>query len=136
VERRGEPAFRFTMDDSGEISCILPGLDSIVPREMLDDLSIRLLFSYFTSIRYQEKGEYPVHPADTARRWLGRLFVESMDGERHSLQVYSLPGEGGEEVHMFKAAVRHNNDPESLTVNYLYLDVLLRGLSHYFGRDQ
>ena len=37
------------------------------------------------------------------------------------------------EAHMFKALVIYNNKPEALVVNYIYLDVLMRDLSHYFG---
>jgi len=34
---------------------------------------------------------------------------------------------------MFRALVLYNNEPEPLVVNYIYLDVLMRGLSHYIG---
>ena len=53
VERKGEEPFGFAMDQEGEITCSLPLLDSTLAPRVLDDLSIRLLFSYFTAIRYE-----------------------------------------------------------------------------------
>jgi hypothetical protein len=136
VERRNEKPFRFTMDDSGEITCMLLEPDSILPHGSIDDLSVRLLFSYFTAVRYEEKAEGS--SAETGKsveeeRWLARLYVESRDGERHTLQVYSMPGEDGRGTHMFRALVVHNDDPGVLVVKYIYLDVLMRGLSCYFA---
>jgi len=137
VERRDETPFRFSMDDQGEIRCTLPGLDSTLASEILDDLSIRLLFSYFTSIRYEgetEDAQVDLKGGSWEEGWLARLYVESRQGEKHTLQVYSLPGEEGEGIHMFLALVVHNDHPGPLVVNYIYLDVLMRDLSHYCAR--
>ncbi len=128
VEKRGQPAFRFSMDEAGEISCELPRTDSLVPMELLDEEAVHLLFTYFTSIRYEEKAGDRQPVSDIAS-----LYVESNEGEKHSLQVYSLPGDHGEKEHMFRALVIHNNSPEPLVINYIYLDVLMRGLSSYIG---
>ena len=136
VERRGEAAFRFSMDDLGDITCTLPELDSTLSPHLLDDLSIRLLFSYFTSIRFEERVVAHLEnltEGNMEDRWLGRLYIESQDGEKHTLQVYSLPGEGGEENHMFRAVVVYNNEPDPVIINYIYLDVLMRSLSRYFA---
>jgi hypothetical protein len=136
VERKGEEGFRFTMDDLGEILCTLPGRDSTLEAGLLDDLSIRLLFSYFTAIRYSEKATGDLDSltaGDMEERWLGRLYVESKQGEKHRLEVYSMPGEQGEESHMFRAIVAYNNEPVPLIINYIFLDVLMRGLSSYFA---
>jgi hypothetical protein len=133
VERKGQQPFRFTMEETGEISCMLPRLDSILSHEILDDLAIRLLFSYFTSIRYEEKtGTTPVSSSPD-EPWLARLYVESRQGEKHSLRIYSLPDDSGSGTYMFRALVIHNDDPGALVVNYIYLDVLMRDLSHYFA---
>jgi len=136
VEKRGHSTFRFSVDDSGGIICELPQSDSLVPMKLFNEESIRLLFTYFTSIRYEEKlSDFPYARGmdEMENRWLATLYVESNLGETHSLKVYSLPGENGEDEHMFKALVIHNNTSEALVINYIYLDVLMRDLSAYFG---
>ncbi len=137
VRRKDEPPFRFTMDGEGNIRCTLPETDSTISPDMLDELSIRLLFSYFTSIRVEERvgsASAAMEAGMDQERWLASLYVESRQGEKHTMQLFSLPGEGGEGTHMFRAVVIHNDDPEALVVNYIYLDVLIRGLSRYFAR--
>ena len=59
--------------------------------------------------------------------------MESHNLEKHTLQMYPYYEKAGAESHMFRALVIHNNEPEVLLVNYIYLDVLMRDLSHYFG---
>jgi hypothetical protein len=134
VEKRGSPTFRFSRNGDGELVCELPGSDSLVPMEIIDKESVQMLFTYFTSIRYQEKADLQHLPSgeEMKERWLGRVYVESDRGVGHTLQVYSLPGDAGEKDHMFRALVIHNNSPEPLVVNYIYLDVLMRGLPAYF----
>jgi len=128
LEKRGQAAFRFSMDTTGGLSCKLTQADSLVPMDLLDEEAVRMLFTYFTSIRYEELAgdRQPV-------RALASLHIESHEGEKHSLQVYSLPGENGEKEDMFRALVIHNKSPEPLVINYIYLDVLMRGLSAYIG---
>jgi hypothetical protein len=138
VERRGERPFRFTMDEDGTVHCALRDPDSTLSPGLLDDLSIRLLFSYFTSIRYEEKAgsaSGAMAAGMDQGRWLARLCVESRQGEKHTLQVFSLPAGNGEGADMFRALVIHNNDPDALVVKYIYLDVLMRGLAHYFAEE-
>lgn len=138
VERKGEEPFGFAMDQEGEITCRLPRLDSTLASRVLDDLSIRLLFSYFTAIRYEEIAggtrNDPI-PGSVEERWLARLYIESRLGEKHTLNVYSIPGEDGHGSHMFRAHVLHNDDTRPLVVNYIYLDVLMRGLTHYLAGE-
>jgi hypothetical protein len=136
VERAGEMPFMFSMNEEGDINCILPGSDSIVPPGMLDDLSVRLLFSYFTAIRFKETdgpAEAVMENGKEQGRWLGTLQVESREGEQYTLRVFSMPGEGDSGSDMFRALVIYNDLPDALVVNYIYLDVLLRGLSRYFA---
>jgi hypothetical protein len=128
LEKKGQPAFRFSMDRAGGLSCELPNSDSLIPMDLLDEGAVRMLFTYFTSIRYEELAGERQPVSD-----LASLYVESHEGEKHSLQVYSLPGESGEKEDMFRALVIHNNDPDPLVINYIYLDVLMRGLSAYIG---
>ncbi len=134
VERKGEEAFRFSMDELGGIACTIPATDRAIPAEDLDDLAIRLLFSYFTSIRYEDRAVVSMQALEAGvnrERWLARLYVESRQGESHTLNIFSMPGMMGNEPHMFQAIVRHNDDPEPLVINYIYLDVLMRGLDRY-----
>ncbi len=136
LEKRGHPEFRLSMDEEGQISCTLPQSDSLVPVELLDEEAIRMLFTYFTSIRYEEKaGDRMSLPGkeEMRERWLASLYLESTEGEKHSLRVYSIPGDNGEKTHMFRALVIHNDSPDALIINYIYLDVLMRGLSAYIG---
>lgn len=135
VDLKGSQPFRFTQDPGGDIRCILTGQDSIIPRQRLDELSVRLLFSYFTAIRYERTAGIPVSrlippEGDTP---LARLHVESHEGEQHTLLVFPIYGENGKDADMFRALVAYNDRPEALVVNYIYLDVLMRRLSRYFA---
>lgn len=135
VKKRGHPAFRFTSDKNGELTCLMPESDSLVPLDMLDEEAVRMLFTYFTGIRFEEKAAGFPGPAEalSGERWLANISLESFSGEKHSLQVYSLPGTEGVGTHMFNAMLIHNQNPEPLLVKYIYLDVLMRDLSAYIG---
>lgn len=136
VEKKGSPPFRFTRSDADSLRCELPRSDSLVPMEVLDEESVRMLFTYFTSIRFEAKArdmDYRLSEEEMDERWLASLYVESVEGKKHRMEVYSLPGEEGELAHMFRALVIHNMSPEPLLINYIYLDVLMRGLPAYFG---
>lgn len=101
-----------------------------------NELAVRLLFSYFTSIVYEDKSGIiasSLFQTDSSPQPMALLHVESYGGEKHSLQVFPYVENQGEQPHMFKALVFYNNDPEALIVNYIYLDVLMRDLSHYLG---
>jgi hypothetical protein len=63
---------------------------------------------------------------------MARLHVESFRGEKHTLEVYPYFPSPGDQPDMFRALVLYNDEPEALVVNYIYLDVLMRDLSHYF----
>lgn len=136
VEKRGSPLFSFSRTDEDSLRCELPHSDSLVPMEFLDQESVRMLFTYFTSIRFEEKSgdmDYLLSEEEMDKRWLATLYVESVEGQQHRMQVYSLPGEEGEFAHMFRALVIHNKSPEPLLIKYIYLDVLMRGLPAYIG---
>ncbi|MDX2432697.1 MAG: hypothetical protein QNK35_17295 [Bacteroides sp.] len=136
VEKKGSPAFMFSRDEADEISCVLPLSDSLVPRELLNEEAVRMLFTYFTAIRYEYKaGSLQDVPGEEemSERWMASLYVESVEGEIHQMQVYSLPGENGMQEDMFRAVIIHNKSPEALVVKYIYLDVLMRDLPAYFG---
>jgi len=135
VERKGEEPFRISMDENGDFSCRFPASDSTLDEDLLDDLALRLLFSYFTNIRYDERLR------DTGAGWqwkpgperfLARLTVDSAKGDTHQLEIYSMPADDGSGDHIYKAVIRYNGHPELLVVNYIYLDVLMRPLGAYY----
>ena len=64
---------------------------------------------------------------------IARLLVVSHQGEEHTLQIFPFREKSADVAHLFKALVFYNNDPGALIVNYIYLDVLMRDLPHYFG---
>jgi hypothetical protein len=101
-----------------------------------NELAVRLLFSYFTSIVYEDKSGITaasLFQADSSLQAMALLHIESHGGEKHSLRVFPYVENQGEQAHMFKALVFYNNEPEALIINYIYLDVLMRDLSHYVG---
>lgn len=127
IELEDGEGFYFEQDLAGNIT-----LSAGTP----DELALRLLFSYFTSIVYEDKSGITassLFQADFSPQAMARLQVESHGGEKHSLQVFPYVENPGEQPHMFKALVFYNNEPEALIINYIYLDVLMRDLSHYLG---
>lgn len=136
IELASGEAFRFTQTAEGVIRCEPLNAATRLPDGTPNDLALRLLFSYFTSIRYEEHTGIPADSLDADRALytkLARIRVESITGKKHSMEVYSYRENGEAAPHIFRALVRYNEEPEALVVNYIYLDVLMRGLSHYFG---
>ncbi|MEN8228828.1 MAG: hypothetical protein ABFS38_11800 [Bacteroidota bacterium] len=135
IELDNGEAFHFHQDENGDITCMPSNEETLLPDGSLDDLATRLLFSYFTSIGYEQRAGITAEDlsADGTHGRIARIQVGSYQGENHTLQVFPYHEFPGAEAHMFRALVLHNNDPEALVVNYLYLDVLMRDLSHYFG---
>jgi hypothetical protein len=101
-----------------------------------NELGMKLLFSYFTSIRFEQRAGIPADSligAAAIERKLASVRVTSFSGEQHSMQVFSFHETPGSKPHLFRALVLYNDEQDALFVNYIYLDVLMRGLSHYFG---
>jgi hypothetical protein len=131
---RGE-AFRFAQDSLGNVTCMPSDEVTVIPSSEPDELAIRLLLSYFTAIRYERpsgimREELLGRLGEQGR--MARLHVESFRGEKHTLEVYPYFPSPGDQPDMFRALVLYNDEPEALVVNYIYLDVLMRDLSHYF----
>lgn len=135
VEKGGSPGFSFNSDKEGELSCRLLASDSLVSMDLIDEEAVRMLFTYFTAISFEEKASGLSGPekAEFEKRWLANISVESFSGEKHSLKVYSLPKDEGVHEHLFKAMAFHNESPEPLLMKYIYLDVLMRDLPAYIG---
>ncbi len=127
-------AFYFEQDPAGNIQVDAEGLRGPDSEEEVNELAIRLLFSYFTSIRYESRSGIAsdsLSVAGTDGRPMATLGVHSFGGEQHSLMIYPYRPSPGAEPDLFRALVIYNQEPEALFVNYIYLDVLMRGLSHY-----
>jgi len=136
IELASGDAFQFTQDLNGDIHCEAASEQTRLPDGKLNELAVRLLFSYFTSIRFDQmagiSADSLLSPA--TQEWkLATITVESFSGEHHSLQVFSYHEEPGAEPHLFKALVLYDNEHEAMFIKYIYLDVLMRGISHYFG---
>jgi len=132
--------FHFIQDSAGNIRMENDSENDresiLVPGEDHNELAIRLLFSYFTSIRYEKRAGIAAESLSepgTSNLALATLHVSSFAGEDHILRVYPYHESKGDEAHLFQALVIYNQEPEALFVNYIYLDVLMRGLSHYLG---
>ncbi len=139
VELANGHAFRFTQDMNGEITCSPTNAKTVMPSGSPDDLSIRLLFSYFTSIRFESKSGISLgafSESERENKRIARLSVVSAEGEEYNLEIFPFHAGPDAEAHRFKALVLYNRDPEALVVNYIYLDVLMRDLSHYYKEKQ
>jgi|GEM_PF-1491679 len=136
IELASGDAFRFTQDLNGDIHCEAASEQTHLPEGKLNELAVRLLFSYFTSVRFEQMtgiSADSLHSPEAQEWKLATITVESFTGEHHSLQVYSYHEEPGAEPHLFKAVVLYDNEQDAMFINYIYLDVLMRGISHYFG---
>ncbi len=135
IELPDGESFTFQQDREGEIACMALNDRTRLPDRDPDELAVRLLFSYFTSIRYEERSgilQETLEGDPERYPQLALLRVTAFSGLSHSLRVFPsyLTGEGDPD--MFRALVLFDQDPEALVVNYIYLDVLMRGVSHYF----
>lgn len=128
--------FGFHQDSLGNIKLETDSAIALLPEQIRHELAIRLLFSYFTSIRFEKKAGIAADSLSAPGFISGpmaTLHVSSFEGEEHLLKVFPYRESPGENAHLFQALVIYNQEPEALLVNYIYLDVLMRGLSHYLG---
>ncbi|MGW8315834.1 MAG: hypothetical protein ACWGNV_09565 [Bacteroidales bacterium] len=135
IELPDGEAFAFQQDREGNINCTALNDRTTLPEQDPDELAVRLLFSYFTSIRYEYPSGILQEELEANREkypQLALLQVSAFSDIEHTFRVFpSYPSEGSE-PDMFRALVLFDQQPEALVVNYIYLDVLMRGLSHYF----
>jgi len=132
VELRKRPAYCFTMDSTGALSYEQEQDPAFSLEGEMNELAVRRLFSYFTSIPYEDLLGPDPELGPSTDFWLGTLTVEAFSGERHRLEVYEILDDETGEKHMFLARVRHNAYPGILVVKYRFLDVLMRDLSRFF----
>jgi len=129
-----ESHFMIRQDSKGTYECHDLEAGRRIPADSLDDRAIRLLLSYFAGIRYEQvydEMDAASLRGDRGNGMMAKLVVMSFQGERYTLEVYPLPEGPGDRPDMFRALVIYNDRPDVLIVNYIYLDVLMRGLEHY-----
>ena len=133
LEEEGS-GYGFIQDQGGNLSGFLIREGETVEWPIGDELAVRLLLSYFTDIRYEERTPVSVSSFTSSGGVpSGFLEVTSRAGDIHRIGVYPYRPPGGEAPHLFKALVTYNNLPDVLLVNYIYLDVLMRDRAHYFA---
>jgi hypothetical protein len=135
LELASGEAFRFIQDADGTIRCETANALTNLPGDEPDDLAGRLLFSYFSSIMHEGKSRIladTLHSPEFVKDKLATIRVRSFAGEEHVLEVFPYREMPASLPHMFRALVLHNQEQEAYFINYIYLDVLMRGLSHYF----
>jgi len=148
IELSSGEAFRFSQDLEGQIECDPVNDSTILSEAAPNELAMKLLFSYFTSIRYERHAGIAADSlmvtdslivvdslmvTDSLRQKMASIGVTSFSGEHHSLHVFPYQASPGSKTDLFRALVLYNDEQDALLVNYIYLDVLMRGLSHYFG---
>jgi len=136
IELASGEFFRFRQDSEGNIQCMPVNAFTTLPDVDPNELSMKLLFSYFTSIRFEQSTGISADsllgsPGESGK--LASIRVESFAGEHYSLQVFPYHETAGAKPDLFRALVLFNDEQYAVIVNYIYLDVLMRGLSHYFG---
>ncbi len=124
--------FRFVQNPQEEITCLPGNQGTRLPDASMNMDAVRRLFSYFTAIRYERRSGIPSDSLLSAPPQ-ATIHVISYDGDSHSLQVFPYPEEPGGVPRVFEALAVYNQEPEALVINYIYLDVLMRGIAHYFG---
>jgi hypothetical protein len=136
IELDSGEAFQFTQDTEGNIACAAANESTRIPDAAPNELAMKLLFSYFTSIRYEQRAGISADSlvgSNLPVQKMATVQLTSFSGETHSMQVFPYHAKPGSEPHLFKALVLYNDEQDALFINYIYLDVLMRGLSHYFG---
>ncbi len=137
IELGNGKAYRFLQDRNDEVVYEALNDITIQPENAPEDLPVRLLFSYFTAIRYDRVTNIPAidltEGPQEEGELMARVHIESHQGEKHTLRIFPYYEEPGGDPHLFLALVAYDDYAEALLINYIYLDVLMRDPSHYFA---
>lgn len=99
----------------------------------IDERKIRLLFSYFNAIRYDAViTQSEIEPGTVTEAPYAVVHVSGFDGGEWKLEVYRWTVPGAEKPDLFEALVVFNDTAFYRSLNYYYLDLLMRGLESYF----
>lgn len=123
-EARQDSLYNVTVKDLAAMSDVT---DSVEERK------IRLLFSYFNAIRYDAVvTPAEIEPGTVTEAPYAVVHVSGFAGGEWKLEVYRWTGPGDEKPDLFEALVVFNDTPFYRSVNYYYIDLLMRGLESYF----
>lgn len=123
-EARQNSAYEIAVKDLAAMSDVT---DSVEERK------IRMLFSYFNAIRYDAVvTQAEIEPGTVTETPYAVVQVSGFDGGEWKLEVYQWTKPGAEKPDLFEALVVFNDTPLYRSVNYYYLDLLMRGLESYF----
>jgi hypothetical protein len=123
-EARQDSLYDISVKDLGAMSDVT---DSV------DERKIRLLFSYFNAIRYDAVVTQPeIAPGTVTEKPYAVVQVSGFDSGEWKMEVYRWTKQGAEKPDLFEALVVFNDTPLYRSVNYYYLDLLMRGLESYF----
>ncbi len=94
--------------------------------------NLRLLFSCFNALRYNkiitsEETETGILPAVP----IASISLESFSGQHWELEIFSWIRKGETAPDIYQALVKFNRGAEYLSMNYFYLDLLIRGAEKY-----
>ncbi len=108
----------------------LTGMRDLMDR--INERKVRMLFSYFNAIRYDEivTGD-DIEPGTIPETPYATVEVTSFDDRKWKFEVYQWIKTGSEEPDIFESLVIVNNTLPYRSVNYYYLDLLMRGLESY-----
>lgn len=124
-------AFRAEQDTSYNVSVsdFYSGEDVT---HLVSEKKIRMLFSYFNGIRYVEQAaQEEIATGSFPDTQLASVAVTDFSGNEYKLSVYHWYRPGEADPDMFRALVLFNNIATPLKVDYLYLDLIIRGLEKY-----
>lgn len=139
VRKGPEQSFRLSQDSEGRVSCISLDEETVLPAGDIDEESVRRLFSYLGAVQYESvlPGEsHSPSSRDKGEAPLALINIGSTGGEMHSLEVYAWHDNGAMEQDLHRALVYYNKHSRSLLMNYVFLDVLMRGPEHYYSIEK
>jgi hypothetical protein len=95
----------------------------------VDERRMRLLFSYFNSIRYNEVMGDETYVA--GRGPSASIVLTDFSGNMYKLDIYQWIKQGQKKADIFEALVIFNDGTKTLSVDYYFLDLIMRGLEKY-----
>ncbi len=106
--------------------------DTDMQEVQVSDRKVRLLLSFFNTVRFEEYLPADQLPSDLDPAMPSAMFrVTDFSGDSHVFRIYQWSRTEGDEPDLFKALVLYNENPQHMIINYSYLDLLIRGLEVY-----
>ena len=128
---RSGTSFHAVQDSLYDMEVVdLSGMRNVT--DHVDEHKVRMLFSYFNAIRYDEVvTEDDIEPGTIPETPYATVEVTSFDDRKWKFEIYQWIKTGSEEPDIFESLVIVNNTLPYRSVNYYYLDLLMRGLESY-----